>query len=69
MLSRDQLLSATKEIEPWIIDVRRRLHQCPELLYDLHETSQIVTEELKQLGIVFEAGTGGNRHPGDDWQR
>ena len=56
MLSREQLLSASKEIEPWIIEVRRRLHQCPELLYELHETSRIVAEELTQLGVEFEAG-------------
>ena len=50
------LLSVTKEIEPWIIDVRRRLHQCPELLYDLNETSQLVCEELEKLDISFESG-------------
>ena len=50
------VLSATREIEPWMIDIRRRLHQCPELLYDLHKTSQIVCDELQKLDIAFESG-------------
>ncbi|MEO2034372.1 MAG: amidohydrolase [Planctomycetaceae bacterium] len=50
------ILAATKEIEPWMIAIRRRLHQCPELLYDLHETSQLVCDELKKLDIPFETG-------------
>ena len=39
-----------------MIAVRRRLHQTPELLYELHETSAIVAETLDELGIEFEAG-------------
>lgn len=39
-----------------MIDIRRRLHQCPELLYDLHETSQLVCDELRKLEIPFTAG-------------
>ncbi len=54
--STTELLAATKAIEPWMIDIRRRLHQCPELLYDLHETSQIVREELSKVNIPFESG-------------
>lgn len=56
MSDRSRLLAAARDIEPWIVDIRRRLHQCPELLYDLHETTAIVQEELNQLGISFEAG-------------
>jgi IAA-amino acid hydrolase len=50
------LLTLTKSIEPWIIDIRRRLHQCPELLYDLHQTSSIVCETLDSLKIDFRSG-------------
>ncbi|MCH2210338.1 MAG: amidohydrolase [Fuerstiella sp.] len=49
-------LRLAREIEPWMIRIRRRLHQCPELLYELHETSQIVREELDRLEIAFESG-------------
>lgn len=49
------LLSRTKAIEPWMIEIRRRLHQKPELLYELHETTKTVQEELDKLGIRYEA--------------
>jgi IAA-amino acid hydrolase len=52
----EEILSEAKAIEPSIVDVRRRLHQCPELLYELHETSKIVCEELDKLGIPIESG-------------
>ena len=54
--SEAELLAETKSIEPWIIDVRRRLHQTPELLYELHETSKIVSDELEQMGIEHQTG-------------
>lgn len=50
------LLKLTKSIEPWIIDVRRRLHQCPELLYELHETSGIVCDTLDALNVSYQQG-------------
>ena len=51
-----ELLADTKSIEPWIVDLRRRLHQCPELLYELHETSALVCETLDSLGVDFDEG-------------
>lgn len=54
--SHEDLLESTKSIEPWMIDLRRRLHQCPELLYDLHETASIVCETLDSLEISYQAG-------------
>ncbi|MEO1083700.1 MAG: M20/M25/M40 family metallo-hydrolase, partial [Acidobacteriota bacterium] len=50
------LLKRTKEIEPWIIEIRRRLHQCPELLYELHQTSNLVCETLDSLGVAYQKG-------------
>jgi len=50
------LLQRTKTIEPWMIEIRRRLHQVPELQYELHETSKIVATELEKLGIEHEVG-------------
>ncbi len=46
----------TKAIEPWMIGIRRRLHQCPELMFALPQTSAIVCQELEKLGISFESG-------------
>lgn len=51
-----ELLDLTKSIEPWIVDIRRRLHQCPELLYELHETSAIVCETLDSLDVEYRKG-------------
>ena len=50
------ILTRASAIEPWMIEIRRRLHQTPELLYELHETSKIVAAELDQLGIQYESG-------------
>lgn len=50
------ILSEAKSIENWVVDIRRRLHQCPELLYELHETAGIVTEVLDGLGIPYQSG-------------
>ena len=50
-----EILSAAKSIEPWVVEIRRRLHQTPELLYDLHETTQIVQTELDKLGVEYES--------------
>ena len=55
-IAPEKILDEAKSIERSIIGVRRRLHQCPELLYELHETSEIVCEELDKLGVSFESG-------------
>ena len=34
------------EIEGYIIDLRRRFHQNPELSWEEYETSKIISEEL-----------------------
>lgn len=52
----NSILSDAKSIESWIVGIRRRLHQCPELLYELHETAGIVTEVLDELGISYKSG-------------
>ena len=56
MLPTNELLQSASAIEPWMIDIRRQLHQCPELMYELHETSAIVCKELEKLDISFERG-------------
>lgn len=47
-------LARARGIEPWLIDVRRQLHQIPELGYDLFETSTLVRRQLAELGVEFE---------------
>ncbi|MFT5465428.1 MAG: amidohydrolase [Verrucomicrobiales bacterium] len=70
--SSAEILKRTKEIEPWMIEIRRRLHQTPELLYELHETSKLVAAELDKLGVRYETGiaeTGIVATIGDDESR
>ena len=55
-----------------MVEIRRRLHQTPELLYELHETSKLVAAELDQLGVKYESGiaeTGIVATIGDDESR
>ena len=40
-------------IEPWIINIRRELHQIPELLYEEHETSAALRKHLHALDIPY----------------
>ena len=39
-----------------MVEIRRRLHQTPELLYELHETTKIVQSELDKLGVSYQSG-------------
>ena len=48
-------------LSSWIVDVRRRLHQIPELQYELNLTSALVRAALDEIGIKYQfpvAGTG-----------
>ena len=44
------LLNRAKEMQPEISAWRRRLHQMPELQYDVHETAAFVAEKLRAFG-------------------
>lgn len=52
--SLSTLLAAAKEQEPRLIDLRRQLHQWPELLFDVHNTSAFIMRELDTLHIPYE---------------
>jgi IAA-amino acid hydrolase len=49
-----QLLSKAKEIQPWIVEKRRKIHRHPELMYEEFETSKLVQETLTDLGISYD---------------
>ncbi|MEE3373427.1 MAG: amidohydrolase [Planctomycetota bacterium] len=55
-MKMDAILSAAREIQPWIVDIRRTLHRHPELQYEEVVTSQLVQDVLAELGIAFQAG-------------
>ncbi len=45
------LLGVAKSHQAWIVDIRRRLHQLPELKYREIQTKRLVLETLSGLGI------------------
>src|SRR5437667_1380718 len=53
------LLEEVKEFEPRIIEIRRRVHQHPELAYHEVETGRLVANVLKSLGVEVRTGVGG----------
>lgn len=53
------VFSNAQEIAPWSIEVRRALHACPELGFELPETKRILSEGLTFLGIPH-APVGGS---------
>jgi amidohydrolase len=62
--------SAIQSVSSRIIDLRHRLHQIPELLYEEHKTAAALRAELDQLGLshhdgVPDAPTATIAHIGD----
>jgi len=53
------LLAAAEEILPWMIEIRRDLHQHPELGLEEHRTSARVLRHLEELAIPHVEGLGG----------
>lgn len=44
-----------------MVNVRRKIHEKPELGYEEYETSEMIRKELDKMGILYEypvAGTG-----------
>ncbi|CAH2070015.1 unnamed protein product [Thlaspi arvense] len=48
-----QLINEAKGDKEWLVSVRRRIHENPELLYELHETSALIRRELDGLGVSY----------------
>ena len=53
------VLSDAKDIEGQIIKLRRQIHANPELSYQEFETSKLVSQRLRSLGIEIKTGVGG----------
>jgi len=51
-----QIKQLTKRYLSQIIDIRRHLHQNPELSFEEHKTSAFIQEHLTKLNIPFKAG-------------
>ncbi|KAL5176328.1 IAA-amino acid hydrolase ILR1-like 4 [Glycine soja] len=53
-LSTNFLDNAKKpEVFYWMVKIRRRIHENPELRYEEFETSKLIREELDKLGIPY----------------
>jgi amidohydrolase len=55
-MTEPDLLREARDIQDWIVSLRRELHRHPELMFDLPRTSALVRRELDALGIPY-------RHP------
>jgi hippurate hydrolase len=44
------------ELFEWIRDIRRKIHQCPELAFKEVKTAELIAKKLKKLGIKYQSG-------------
>src|SRR5579871_3239086 len=54
-----KLLDEIKEYENEIIEIRRKLHENPELSYQEYQTAKLVADKLRALGIQVKPKVGG----------
>jgi carboxypeptidase Ss1 len=55
----ENLLKEIKEYESEIIGIRRQIHSNPELSYEEFQTSKLVADKLRSLGIQVKQNVGG----------
>src|SRR5918999_1080660 len=53
-----RIAAITERLTPQLVELRKQLHQHPELAFEEHETAKAVMSFLKKLGIPFRAGVG-----------
>ncbi len=54
-MNLNDLIPQAEAIKPWIVDLRRTIHQHPELMYEEFETSKLVQKTLNDLQVPFQA--------------
>ncbi len=54
----DGLLDQARALAVEVIELRRRLHRCPEVGLELPETQAVLLESLAPLGLAIHAGRG-----------
>lgn len=52
------MLDKAQEIKPFIVHLRRTIHQRPELGFHVHETAALVARTLNELGLEAQTGVG-----------
>ncbi|RVW41302.1 IAA-amino acid hydrolase ILR1-like 3 [Vitis vinifera] len=51
--SATQILSSAKKDREWLVSVRRKIHENPELRFEEYNTSALIRGELDKLGISY----------------
>ena len=51
--------SVDENLLQWMRDIRRNLHQYPELSFNEHRTSSFIQAKLTELGVDYRSGWGG----------
>lgn len=46
-------LAKRQEILDWMVDIRRKIHENPELGFEEFETSKLIRAELDKMGIPY----------------
>ncbi|KAL1339020.1 hypothetical protein AAHE18_U001700 [Arachis hypogaea] len=46
-------LAKSPEVFDWMVRIRRKIHEYPELLYEEFKTSEVIREELDKMGISY----------------
>jgi hippurate hydrolase len=59
MLLREQILREAENLLPEIVEIRRHVHQHPELSYAEHETAAFISSKLDVMGIEHRSGIAG----------
>jgi hippurate hydrolase len=55
---KNRIDSIVTKIAPEMIDLRRRIHEHPELAFEEHKTAALVADSLKGIGITPQTGIG-----------
>lgn len=49
-----EILNSAKKDRDWLVSIRRKIHENPELGFEEYNTSSIIRSELDKLGIPYE---------------
>lgn len=53
MIQAQQYLDEAKAGRDWMVDIRREIHQYPELAYQEVRTSRVIRQKLDELGVSY----------------